>query len=384
MVSLLFFFATIFLLDRSQTETIGAPPAIVIHPPAYSTAVASTTVRLTCAAYGLPTPIIYWSKSSGNISDMILNPESGVSSSSHVLTVNGTKFTVSVLKICDVGPSYTDEYSCWTENGVNGVGIASPSAKFFLSILTPPSDPPTIVVHPPSDVNVDYGSTVEVVCVAYGNPIPSIRWIRSGSNISASENARVYNEIVSYNDVLFRRSVFQLCNVQRMDSDWYSCSASNGINKAGINPNSTSWSWKLSVSLGPIFTQLTHTSGIIYSMTPASTPISNVHCDENRHVETMVIAIEGVFVFIFLVLFIIAIFVILILVHRFKKEGNQYETVDPSVSYKGGEIKGIDENSHSTNNKYVMASATKKATNLLEPLIGGEKSNEFAASTNKR
>lgn len=239
------------LLCSSQAQISSAPPAIVVHPPAYSTAVAAQTVRLTCAAYGVPTPTIYWSKASGNITAMMQDSNSGVRGYWQPLTVNGTEFAVSVLEICDVGAIHTDEYSCWADNGVSGVGIAASVSKFFLSISVAPSEPPAIVVHPPNATSVDYGSTIEAVCVAYGNPIPSVSWTKFGcSNISSSGYARVYNEIVTYNDVSFRKSVLQLCNVKENDTDWYSCTATNGINGDGLAPYK--WSWSLSVSPSPL------------------------------------------------------------------------------------------------------------------------------------
>ena len=249
-MSSLLLITALSLLCSSQAQISSAPPAIVVHPPAYSTAVAAQTVRLTCAAYGVPTPTISWSKASGNITAMMQDSNSGVRGYWQSVTVNGTEFAVSVLEICGVGSFHTDEYSCWADNGVSGVGIAASTAKFFLSISVAPSEPPAIVVHPPNATSVDYGSTIEAVCVAYGNPIPSVSWTKSGcSNISTSGYARVYNEIVTYNDVSFRKSVLQLCNVKENDTDWYSCSATNGINGEGLAPNN--WPWSLSVSPSP-------------------------------------------------------------------------------------------------------------------------------------
>ena len=257
------------LLCSSQAQITSAPPAIVVHPPAYSTAVAGQTVRLTCAAYGVPTPNIYWSKASGNITAMMQDSNSGVRGYWQTLTVNGTDFAVSVLEICGVGAVHTDEYSCWADNGVSGVGIAASTAKFFLSISIAPSEPPAIVVHPPNATSVDYGSTIEAVCVAYGNPIPSISWTKSGcSNISASGYARVYNEIVTYNDVSFRKSVLQLCNVKENDTDSYSCSATNGVNGEGLAPNN--WPWSLSVSPSPSPSPPPPLSSIMPSIMPTS------------------------------------------------------------------------------------------------------------------
>ena len=78
-----------------------------------------------------------------------------------------------------------------------------------------------------------------------------VSWTRSGcSNMSASPSTRVYNEIVTYNGVPFRKSILQLCNVGESDTDWYSCSAFNGIDGIGLVPN-RKW-WQLSVLPSPL------------------------------------------------------------------------------------------------------------------------------------
>lgn len=75
-------------------------------------------------------------------------------------------------------------------------------------------------------------STVEFGCVAYGNPIPSIYWSRPGcSDIknSSVENLFVYTSMVTANGVTMRKSVLQICDVDRGDEYQYSCWAENGV-----------------------------------------------------------------------------------------------------------------------------------------------------------
>ena len=246
----------------------NAPAAIVVHPPAYSTAVATQTVRMTCAAYGSPTPSIAWTKANGDLS-ILLSNSYAYTAYNQTLTVNGTEFAISVLEICGVDATDTDEYSCIASNGVSGTGIANNVANFFLSVSGVVSEPPSIVVHPPGETTVDTDNTVEAVCVAYGNPVPWITWNKAGcTNISCSDSAMVYNEIVTYGDVSFRKSILQLCNVQQKDSSWYSCTAFNGIEGDGLA--SSNWTWQLIVNPPPPPTTSSSASSVVSTSSSSS------------------------------------------------------------------------------------------------------------------
>ena len=254
MSSFLHFLAVAALLSAcARAQITSAPPAIVIHPPAYTTIPESQTVRMTCAAYGIPAPSISWSRGKGDLASLIQDPESGVTVYSKTLTVNGTDFTVSILEICGVDPkSHTDQYSCMAANGVGGQGVAASQAAFFLSVTGSPVVPPSIVVRPPKNTTVDYGITIEAVCVAYGNPVPDVAWSKRGdscSNISSSSSTKIYNEVVTYNGISFRKSVLQLCDVTQSDGGWYSCDSYNGIPGDGLTPRT--WPWGLSVAPPP-------------------------------------------------------------------------------------------------------------------------------------
>ena len=50
------------------------------------------------------------------------------------MTVNGTEFAISVLKICSLQVNHTDQYTYVAENGVAGHGIADKSATFYLAV----------------------------------------------------------------------------------------------------------------------------------------------------------------------------------------------------------------------------------------------------------
>ena len=241
MIPQAFLVALIFVFSQTAAQT--APGAIVVHPPTYSTASTGQTVRMTCAAYGTPTPSISWSRASGNLASKLSNINSGFTKYDKTVTVNDTDFVVSVLEICGVSTVDTDEYMCTADNGISGIGVASPDAKFFLSVTGAASEPPAVIVRPPSEgATVDYGSTIEAVCVAYGNPIPTISWAKDGcSDMSCAPNANIFDEIVTYGEVSFRKSIFQLCNVTEMNNGMYTCSATNGIGGEGVAPKQFSW-----------------------------------------------------------------------------------------------------------------------------------------------
>lgn len=261
MIAKIFLVALAFFIGESAAQK--SPGAIVVHPPTYSTASTGQTVRMTCAAYGIPTPSITWTRVTTDLAAKLADSNSGYKKYDQTVTVNGTVFAVSVLEICDVGITETDEFTCSADNGISGVGVASGEAKFFLSVTGSASEPPAVIVRPPTDgATVDYGSTIEAVCVAYGNPIPTITWAKGGcTDMSCNDNAKVFNEVVTYSDVSFRKSILQLCNVSESDVGSYSCSAMNGIGGEGVAPSSFSW-W-LGVNPRPVSSSSSSSSVVV-------------------------------------------------------------------------------------------------------------------------
>ena len=112
--------------------------------------------------------------------------------------------------------------------------------------------PASIVVQPPATSKVEVDTIVELVCVAYGNPVPTISWVRGDISIINNDslpNALVYSDIVSYGDVMFRKSVLQFCAITARDTGDYTCFATNGVSGMGIASPSTSF--KVSVIVNP-------------------------------------------------------------------------------------------------------------------------------------
>ena len=97
----------------------------------------------------------------------------------------------------------------------------------------------SIVVHPPEAQDVNSLDNVELVCMAYGVPLPTITWsipecddITWNCNYTSAIN--VTDSVINYGGVQFRKSVLQFCSVQELDTNIYTCWASNGISGPGI------------------------------------------------------------------------------------------------------------------------------------------------------
>ena len=91
------------------------------------------------------------------------------------------------------------------------------------------SDSARIVIHPNQTIAVDAGNTITFVCVARGDPDPSISWSRGDTVISNVSQVTIYEELVTENGVTFVQSILELCNPEEADAGQYSCFADNTI-----------------------------------------------------------------------------------------------------------------------------------------------------------
>lgn len=282
MAILLLVALTVSILAVPSTAQTNTPPGIVINPPKFTTATPGQTIRITCVAYGFPVPSITWSRLSDDVAEKLSDSTSGYKKYEKTTTVSGKQFRVSVLEICGVSTAETDEYFCTASNGISGTGIAESSYAFFVSVLTDkPEEPPSLVARPPvSGDSVMHGSTVEAVCVAYGNPVPAVTWSKQGCvGITCINNAQVFNQVVSYGDVVYRKSTLQLCNIDESNSGTYMCSADNGVDGEGV-AGAKSFTWQLSVNPKPVIS----TSDVVIPTTtcPGPPTVAYMTSSDNR------------------------------------------------------------------------------------------------------
>ena len=74
---------------------------------------------------------------------------------------------------------------------------------------------------------MDAGNTIVAVCVAYGDPNPSITWNRGGTVLSNDSRVTIYEELVTENGVMFVQSIIEVCSAEVTDAGQYSCFAEN-------------------------------------------------------------------------------------------------------------------------------------------------------------
>ena len=100
------------------------PPTIVLHPPPNVLVQANTTLQLVCAATGVPSPMVVWSDTSGNITNgtifQVLSSEE---------EVNRLSLVTTVLKVCSVRIADAGEYHCTTGNSSVTVNVGVQGKK---------------------------------------------------------------------------------------------------------------------------------------------------------------------------------------------------------------------------------------------------------------
>ena len=122
------------------------------------------------------------------------------------LKLEGNNLVISDLEAEDGG-----EYDCEIEAD----GDMPISVTHRLDILIPPR-----VVSEPADGNivVKKGSSVNIKCLASGNPLPEVTWSK-------------VNEV----DVVGRGEIMELSQVTRHHEGVYQCTASNGVGNKAIS-----------------------------------------------------------------------------------------------------------------------------------------------------
>ena len=88
-------------------------------------------------------------------------------------------------------------------------------------------DPAQIVIRPNKTSAMNAGSTVTFVCVASGDPNPSISWNRGDTVLNNDSRVTIYEDLVTENGVMLVRSILELCSAEEADAGQYSCFAEN-------------------------------------------------------------------------------------------------------------------------------------------------------------
>jgi len=105
--------------------------------------------------------------------------------------------------------------------------------------------PAQVVIHPAEVTLVDANSTLLLICVSYGVPVPSMTWFKDGVLLTNNSDVTITESVVVENQsgTRFMRSMLKICSTGDTDSGLYECKAEN---EAGLS----SYSTKLTVILG--------------------------------------------------------------------------------------------------------------------------------------
>ena len=85
------------------------------------------------------------------------------------------------------------------------------------------------MIRPNQTTAVNASNTITFVCVAYGDPNPSISWNRGDTLLSNDSRVTIYEELVTENGMTFVQSILELCSAEEADAGWYSCFANNTL-----------------------------------------------------------------------------------------------------------------------------------------------------------
>ena len=77
---------------------------------------------------------------------------------------------------------------------------------------------------PPATYSVALGNSLSLTCVARGQPLPTISWLRDGTPIVSGMD---FNITVSQLNSITTLSILELCDVQLVHSGEYVCTAEN-------------------------------------------------------------------------------------------------------------------------------------------------------------
>ena len=89
----------------------------------------------------------------------------------------------------------------------------------------------------PGNMTVVSGSTVDLVCRAYGIPLPNITWTKDGVRLNNTDRISTYGSVITdgHGGVTLARSLKRISSLQPSDGGQYSCVADNSIGVAATS-----------------------------------------------------------------------------------------------------------------------------------------------------
>jgi len=148
--------------------------------------------EILCEAEGVPAPEIKWIHNGKPISQAPPNSR--------------RKVTPNSIVIEKVTKSDTGNYGC---NATNSLGYVYKDV--YINVLSLPPD----ITQPPTNLNTVDGKTIRMTCKVSGAPIPVVKWIRSGQELTGGRY-----KVLSTGDL-------EIHNVIFLDEGTYTCHASN-------------------------------------------------------------------------------------------------------------------------------------------------------------
>lgn len=147
-----------------KVEEIPGPPKFLFAPANRTTVQRGETAILECPGVGSPIPKAVWSRPVNSIIN------------------NRTSVLRYGLQIVNAQPEDSDTYICRLDNGYSD----TLTHEIRLDVLESP-----FITHGPVDTLTDEGDSLELNCVANGNPLPAIRWLINGDEIFNDGNIQV-------------------------------------------------------------------------------------------------------------------------------------------------------------------------------------------------
>uniref|UniRef100_A0A8C7Z9H1 Roundabout, axon guidance receptor, homolog 1 (Drosophila) n=1 Tax=Oryzias sinensis TaxID=183150 RepID=A0A8C7Z9H1_9TELE len=161
--------------EASATLTVHVPPAFVVRPRNQVVGV-GRTVTFQCEATGNPQPAIFWQREGSQ--NLLFSYQPPQPSSRFSVSQTGD------LTITDAERSDMGYYSCQALNIAGSV-----ITKALLEVTDVVSDrPPPVIRQGPTNQTVPVDGTVDLNCMAAGNPTPTILWRKDGVLVSTHDS----------------------------------------------------------------------------------------------------------------------------------------------------------------------------------------------------